>query len=37
MQSIMFMKDVAMSGGLLLLVIHGAGDFSIDKLRANKS
>jgi putative oxidoreductase len=36
MQSIMFMKDIAMSGGLLLLVVHGAGELSIDKVRAKR-
>ncbi|SJM96130.1 DoxX family protein [Crenothrix polyspora] len=32
-QMIMFMKDFAMAGGLLLLFVYGAGSFSID---ANK-
>jgi len=31
MQSILFMKTLAISGGLLLLVNHGAGKLSIDK------
>ena len=31
MQSILFMKNMAITGGLLLLAIHGAGNFSIDK------
>lgn len=31
MQSIMFMKNLAISGGLLLLSIHGAGELSLDK------
>ena len=31
MQSILFMKNMAISGGLLLLVNYGAGGLSIDK------
>jgi len=31
MQSILFMKNMAISGGLLLLVNYGAGELSIDK------
>ncbi|MEQ8797932.1 MAG: DoxX family protein [Salinisphaeraceae bacterium] len=27
---VMFMKNVAMAGGLLLLVVHGAGRWSVD-------
>lgn len=34
MQNILFMKNIAIAGGLLLLVSHGAGGFSIDRLRA---
>lgn len=30
MQSILFMKNVAMAGGFLFLVVHGAGVFSLD-------
>jgi putative oxidoreductase len=30
MQTIMFMKNLAIAGGLLLLVSHGAGEFSLD-------
>ena len=30
MQSILFMKNVAMAGGFLFLVVHGAGAFSVD-------
>ncbi len=29
-QSIMFMKNLAISGGLMLLMLHGAGQLSID-------
>ena len=31
MQSILFMKNLAITGGLLLLAIHGAGELSLDK------
>jgi len=34
MQSILFMKNMAISGGLLLLVNYGAGELSIDKKTA---
>jgi len=34
MQSILFMKNLAISGGLLLLVNHGAGKLSLDKKMA---
>ncbi|HVK99029.1 MAG TPA: DoxX family protein [Dongiaceae bacterium] len=30
MQSILFMKNVAIAGGFLFLVVHGAGTFSLD-------
>lgn len=30
MQSILFMKNIAITGGLILLVIHGAGAYSVD-------
>ena len=33
MQQIMFMKNIAISGGLLLLAIHGAGALSVDGRR----
>ena len=33
MQSIMFMKNLAIAGGLLLLCAHGAGDLSVDARR----
>jgi putative oxidoreductase len=29
-QMIMFMKNIAISGGLILLAVHGAGAFSLD-------
>ena len=31
MQMILFMKNVAMAGGLLLLAVHGAGAYSLEK------
>ena len=31
MQSIMFMKNIAIAGGLLMITQHGAGAFAIDK------
>ncbi|MDQ7075411.1 MAG: DoxX family protein [Gammaproteobacteria bacterium] len=31
MQMIMFMKNLSITGGLLLVVVHGAGAFSLDK------
>ncbi|WP_455207409.1 DoxX family protein [Kaarinaea lacus] len=34
MQMIMFMKNWAIAGGLLLLAIHGAGHFSLDNFLA---
>jgi putative oxidoreductase len=34
MQQILFMKNLAMAGGLLFLVVHGAGALSIDAWRA---
>ncbi len=30
-QSIMFMKNIAITGGLLLLATHGAGELSLDR------
>jgi putative oxidoreductase len=30
MQMIMFMKNIAITGGLMLLAVHGAGAYSID-------
>lgn len=32
-QAIMFMKNLAMAGGLLLLYVHGAGTLSVDGRR----
>lgn len=32
-QMIMFMKNFAMAGGLLMLYVHGAGAFSVDAKR----
>ncbi len=34
MQMIMFMKNFAMAGGLLMLYVYGAGKFSFDAKRA---
>lgn len=31
MQMILFMKNIAISGGLLLLAVHGSGAFSLDR------
>jgi len=33
MQMIMFMKNIAIAGGFLLLAIHGAGAYSLDNRR----
>lgn len=33
MQSILFMKNLAVAGGLALLFVHGSGQLSIDQLR----
>ncbi|WP_439858926.1 DoxX family protein [Pseudomonas sp. MBLB4136] len=33
MQMILFMKNFAMAGGLLMLYVHGAGSISIDAMR----
>ena len=35
MQMIMFMKNVAIAGGFLVLVAHGAGALSVDNRLAN--
>lgn len=37
MQMVMFMKNFAISGGLLLLVSHGAGAYSIDNRSTSAS
>jgi putative oxidoreductase len=34
MQTILFMKNLSMAGGLLLLYVHGAGAWSVDARRA---
>jgi putative oxidoreductase len=31
MQAIMFMKDLAMAGGLLLLFVHGPGEWAVER------
>lgn len=36
MQMIIFMKNLVMAGGLLLLAVHGAGHFSLDQRRAHR-
>lgn len=33
MQMIMFMKNIAITGGLMLLAVHGAGGYSLDSRR----
>ena len=33
MQMIMFMKNIAIAGGFLLLAVHGAGGYSVDNRR----
>ncbi|WP_296750255.1 DoxX family protein [Thiobacillus sp.] len=35
-QTIMFMKNLAMGGGLLMLYVHGAGAFSVDAKRGGQ-
>jgi len=34
MQSILFMKNLAITGGLLMLAVHGAGAWSLDAWRS---
>ena len=34
-QMIMFMKNISIAGGFLLLAVHGAGAYSIDNRRRN--
>jgi putative oxidoreductase len=36
MQSIMFLKNIAIAGGLLLLVANGAGALSLDRRAVNR-
>lgn len=36
MQTILFMKNIAMAGGLMLLAVYGAGGYSVDSRRALK-
>ncbi|WP_105169444.1 DoxX family protein [Pseudoalteromonas sp. T1lg23B] len=36
MQSIMFMKNIAIAGGFLMLAVHGAGNWSIERIICNK-
>lgn len=33
MQMIMFMKNIAITGGFILLAVHGAGNYSLDGFR----
>jgi putative oxidoreductase len=33
-QTIMFMKNLTMAGGMLMLYVHGAGAYSVDATRA---
>jgi len=33
MQTIMFMKNIAIAGGFILLAVHGAGGYSLDSRR----
>lgn len=37
MQSILFMKNLAIAGGLLTLVAHGSDAFSVDSLRSKNT
>lgn len=36
-QMILFMKNIAITGGLMLLAVHGAGAYSIDSRYSRKS
>lgn len=36
-QMIMFLKDLAIAGGFLLLVVHGAGAWSLDQRRRHRA
>jgi putative oxidoreductase len=33
LQSIMFMKNLAIMGGMLYIIVHGSGPLSVDKNR----
>ena len=35
MQSILFMKNLAITGGLLMVALHGPGAWSVERLRGN--
>jgi putative oxidoreductase len=37
MQMILFMKNIAIAGGFLLLAVHGAGAYSMDNRRSSIS
>lgn len=36
MQSILFMKNLAVAGGFLMLAVHGAGAWSVDRIIAGR-
>ena len=36
LQTVMFLKNIAITGGLLLLVANGAGTFSLDRRAVNR-
>lgn len=36
-QMIMFMKNIAITGGFILLAVHGAGGYSLDNRRASNT
>ena len=36
MQMVMFMKNIAMAGGFLILAYHGAGPLSLDARNARR-
>ncbi|WP_455210286.1 DoxX family protein [Kaarinaea lacus] len=37
MQMILFMKNIAIAGGFLLLAVHGAGAYSLDNRRSTRT
>ena len=37
MQQLLFYKNIAVAGGLLILAAHGAGQWSLDQKRATQS